>query len=87
MALLLAIEKHRSKKRKHPDDIDEHDDNTDQQEQYNRSQTTNDIFKTISKRLKQDEHVLEEEMNATYAQFIPIRYDSDFDSVLDGIIL
>ncbi|UJR27185.1 hypothetical protein I4U23_008481 [Adineta vaga] len=70
LALLLAVNRRRSNKRMRDDDDEEkhsedenHDDNTD----------TTEIFKTLSKRLKNGEQAVDEELNKTYEHFVPER--------------
>ena len=64
LALLLAIDKRRSKKRSHDDDDDQSETN---------GTSTTDMFKTISKRLKHDQHTIDNELTAAYESFAPGR--------------
>ena len=66
LALLLAIENRRSNKRVHDDDDDEVNDS------HKHSETT-EVFKTLSKRLKHGEQIIDEELNKTYEHFVPER--------------
>ena len=62
LALLLAIDKRRAKKRSRDDDDDEESETN-----------TTDLFKTISKRLKHDQHTIDHELTAAYESFVPER--------------
>lgn len=61
LALLLAIDNRRSKKREHTDDDDDEEENT------------TDVFKTLSKRFKQGDKVIDEELNNSYEKLLPER--------------
>jgi len=66
IALLLAIENRRSSsqvKRKNDDDNEETDNNN----------ATTELFKTISKRLKRGDHAIDQEIDASYENFVPKR--------------
>lgn len=60
LALLLAIDNRRSKKREHDDDEEE-------------EENTTDVFKTLSKRFKQGDKVIDEELNNSYEKLLPER--------------
>ncbi|CAF3311963.1 unnamed protein product [Rotaria socialis] len=72
LALLLAIENRRSNKRARDHDDDDDDGEEESKEKNNSSETT-EIFKTISKRLKRGEHVVDEELTKSYEHFVPER--------------
>lgn len=60
LALLLAIDNRRSKKREHTDDDIEEEDTTG-------------VFKTLSKRFKQGDKVIDEELTNSYEKCLPER--------------
>ncbi|CAF1283171.1 unnamed protein product [Adineta steineri] len=63
LALLLAIENRRSAKRVRENDDDDNNNNNE----------TTEVFKTLSKRFKNNEQAIDEELNKSYTQFTPER--------------
>jgi hypothetical protein len=75
LALLLAIENRRSKKRTHDGDDDDDDDDgkTEQDTKTFNSNDTTTIFKSLSKRLKHDQDAVGRELTEAYERFVPER--------------
>lgn len=67
LALLLAIENRRSKKRTHHD-TDADDDNIDE-----KTTDTTEVFKKLSKRFKHDKNAIDDELDKAYERFLPER--------------
>lgn len=73
LALLLAMDGSRSRKRGH-DDLEDDDNSSEQKiKPTNGQQTTTDLFKKLSKRLKGGEKVIDEEIEVAYDRFAPER--------------